>query len=95
MEKLKKLFKEYSLRSDLVNSLLGIVLIVALILLFLYPYNRYAILTACSSGGLINISNGLKLMKDPKKTTTGMTFLMMGGILIFVGFFIIKTIDKL
>ncbi len=90
MDKLKKLLKEFSLKSDVINTLVGIVLIVSLILIFRNPYNQYAILAACIAGGLMNIMNGLKLMKDPKKKTAGMPFLMMGSIVIILGFIIVE-----
>lgn len=86
MDKFKKLLEEFSLKSDIINTLVGIALIVSLILIFLNPNNQYAILLACISGGLMNILNGLKLMKDPKKRSTGMTFLMLGAIVIILGF---------
>lgn len=92
MDRLKKLLKDSSLKNDVINTLLGVALIVSLILMFLNPTNQIAILFACMTGGLINIMNGLKLTKDPKKKTTGMTYLMMGGILIAMGFFIITIV---
>lgn len=90
MDKLKKLLKEFSLRSDIMNAIVGIVLIVSLILIFQNPNNRYAILVACISGGLMNILSGLKQMKEPKRKTTGLTFIMLGVIVIFLGFVIMR-----
>ncbi|MHB8128686.1 MAG: hypothetical protein ACYDEX_06800 [Mobilitalea sp.] len=92
MDKLKKLLKDSSFKNDVINTLLGVALIVSLILIFLKPTNQIAILIACTTGGLINIMNGLKLTKDPKKKTTGMTYFMMGFILIAMGFFIITMV---
>jgi uncharacterized membrane protein HdeD (DUF308 family) len=89
VDKFKKLLEEFSLKADIINTLMGIALIVSLILIFLNPNNQYAILIACISGGLMNIQNGLKLMKDPKKKTTGMSFLLLGAIVIILGFIII------
>jgi uncharacterized membrane protein HdeD (DUF308 family) len=90
VDKFRKLLKELSLKSDIINLLVGIVLIVSLILIFQNPLNKYAILAACISGGLMNIMNGLKQMKDPKKKTSGMSFLMMGSIVIALGFIVIE-----
>jgi len=92
MDKLKKLLRESSFKNDVINMLLGVALIVSLILIFLNPTNQITILIACTTGGLINLLNGLKLMKDPKKKTTGMTYLMMGCILIAMGFFIVAIV---
>ncbi|MDD3174210.1 MAG: hypothetical protein PHF63_11260 [Herbinix sp.] len=90
MNKFKKLIKEFSLKSDIINTIVGIILIVSLIFILQNPRNHAAILTACISGGLINILNGFNLMKNPKKMSTGMSFLMMGIILIVLGFIIIN-----
>lgn len=98
MSKFMKQLKEYSTGSnqihllDLINTIVGVALIVSLILIFQHPENRYAILAACLSGGLMNILNGLKQMKDSKRRTMGMTFLMMGVIVILLGFIIIQIV---
>jgi hypothetical protein len=94
VDKRKKLFEKFTLKSDVINLLVGIILIASLILIYQNPLNKYAILAACTSGGLMNIMNGMKLMKDPKKKTTAMTFLMMGGIVIFLGFLIVEILNK-
>ncbi len=77
---------------DFINTIVGIVLIISLILIFQNPANRYAILAACISGGLVNVINGVKQMKDPKRKTTGLTFIMMGVIVIVLGFAIIQMV---
>lgn len=77
---------------DLINTIVGVALIVSLVLIFQHPENRYAILAACLSGGLMNILNGLKQMKDVKRRMMGMTFLMMGTIVIILGFLIIQMV---
>jgi len=92
MNRLRKLLKDISLKSDIINVIVGVVLIVSLIIIFQNPYNRYAILIACISGGLMNILNGLKYRKDPKKKTMGMSFLMMGVIVMLLGIYIIGLI---
>ncbi|MBP1753605.1 MAG: hypothetical protein H6Q59_3 [Firmicutes bacterium] len=95
MNKFMKQWKEFSEGNnqihilDLINTIVGVVLIVSLILIFQHPENRYAILAACLSGGLMNIINGLKQMKDVKRRMTGMTFLMLGVIVIVLGFIIL------
>ena len=94
MDKRKKLLEKFTLKSDIINLILGIALIVSLILIYQNPMNKYAILAACISGGLMNIMNGMKLMKDPKKKTSGMTFVMMGIIVLFLGFFIVEILNK-
>lgn len=94
MNRLKEQLKEFSAKNnklnlmDLFNTIVGIALIVSLILVFQNPGNRYAILATCLSGGLMNILNGLKQWKDPKRKMMGMTFFMMGVIVIALGFII-------
>ncbi len=98
MNKLKKLLEDFSSGSnkinilDLINTIVGIALIVSLILIFQNPMNRYAILAACISGGLVNILNGVKQTRNPKSKMTGMTFIMMGVIVIVLGFIIIEMV---
>ena len=77
---------------DLINTVVGVALIVSLILIFQQPTNRYAILAACFSGGSMNILNGLKQVKDPKRKITGITYIMMGVVVIFLGFIIIELV---
>jgi hypothetical protein len=91
-----KQLKEYQAQSnkinitDLINVVAGVTLLVSLVLIFQHPTNRYAILAACLSGGLMNILTGVKQMKDPKRKTMGMSFLMMGAIVILLGFIIMN-----
>lgn len=98
MNKFMKQFKEDSPGHnqihfvDLINTIVGVALVVSLVLIFQHPENRYAILAACLSGGLMNILNGLKQMKDVRRRMMGMTFLMMGAIVIVLGFLIIQMV---
>ena len=98
MNKLKKQLEESSSGNnkinilDLINTVVGVALIVSLILIFQNPTNRYAILAACISGGLVNVLNGVKQVKDPKRKMSGLTFIMMGVIVIILGFIIIEMI---
>lgn len=79
---------KFLLKSDMINVIVGVVLIVSLILIYQNPYNKVAILAASIAGGLINITNGLKTIKDPKRKVTGATYLMMGVFLIALGYVI-------
>lgn len=89
MDNFKKQLKKFSLKSDLINTMIGIALAVSLVCIFINPMNRYAILAACILGGLLNLMNGLKQMKDPVRKSMGMTLIMMGIIVIVLGFVII------
>ncbi len=91
MNRWKKLLEEFSLKSDLMITLMGIALIVSLFFIYKDPVNGNAILVAAMSGGGINLINGFKLVKDPKKKTTGYSYLMMGIIVILLGY-VLKSI---
>ena len=88
MDKLKKLIKDFSLSYDVINLLLGMVLLVFLILVFRHPSNRLFLFIAFASGGLMNIVNGLKFKKDLKRKNMGMSFILFGMIVILIGFLI-------
>lgn len=94
MEKDKKDLWKYLLKSDTINVIVGVVLLISLVFVYRNPYNKAAILTACIAGGLINLMNGLKTMKDPKRKTTGMMFLMLGAMLVILGFIITQYVMK-
>ncbi len=88
MNKINKLLEKFSFKVEIHNIIMGIALIVSLFFVFNNPSNPIALLAACISAGLINIFNGLKTMKDPKRKTMGMSYLMMGIIIIILGIFI-------
>lgn len=88
----KKQSKKPSLAIDIVNTVAGIALIVSVILIFIFPYNHFTILTACISGGFMNIVNGLKQRKEPGRRSMSMALIMMGVIVIFLGFVIISMV---
>ncbi len=90
MKTFRHLLKEFKLHYDMAISLLGLALVAIIFLLFKYPQNRYLLLAAFVSGGLLNAVNGLKIMKDPKKKNMGMSYLLMGLILIFIGMMVIN-----
>jgi len=92
MNRLRKIINEISLQSDKINAIWGIALVISLLLVFFYPNNQFAILAACIFGGLMNIMNGIKYRRDPMRKTIGMTFIMMGLLIIFLGFFLMNMI---
>lgn len=94
MNKDKKERSKFLLKSDMINVIVGVILVVSLIFVYQNPYNTIAILTACIAGGLINLMNGFKTMKDPKRKTTGLTYLMTGIVIIVLGFIITQYVMK-
>lgn len=91
---LKKLLKKISLKSDIINIVLGVAFIISLIAIFQNPTNRIAILTASSSGGVLNAMFGVKMMKDPKRKSTGMSYVLIGIIIVALGFYLIELVKK-
>ena len=94
MDGFKKLMKVLSLKSEIINTILGIVLIISLVFIYRSPENKYAILLACTAGGLINMISGMKIIKDPIKKMSGMTFLLTGIVLIVLGYVITQYLIK-
>lgn len=90
MERLKKLLQELHLHYDFIITILGIALTILIVLLFTGMNNKYILLTAITLGGLIYIANGLKITKDPKKRNMGMSYIMFGVIIIFIGLVLVK-----
>jgi hypothetical protein len=86
MGEIKKLLKILALKSDIINTVLGIILVISLILIYFQPANKVIIFLACMTGSLINIMNGITISKDPKKKMNGITYLFMGVLLIVLGF---------
>ena len=87
MKKLRNLLKEYRMTYDIVIVLCGILLIVFLLLTLTHPKNRFFMLAAFASGGLVNALNGLKLIKDKKKRSMAISYIFFGIILIFLGIY--------
>ncbi|NLP35593.1 MAG: hypothetical protein GX359_10485 [Clostridiales bacterium] len=89
MDKIKKLIREFSLSLDIINVLLGILLMIFLILIFTIPHNSLLLFMAFATGGIMNIVNGLKYKKDPKRRNMGMLFILFGFIVIFIGYLMV------
>jgi len=90
VNKLMRILKDNRLLFDVINVMLGIAIIILVILIMMYPYNKYIRLAAFSVGGLMNISNGLKYLKDSKKKSMGMNLIMVGVFVIIVGVVVTK-----
>jgi 4-hydroxybenzoate polyprenyltransferase len=89
MNGLKKLIAKFSSMYDIIIALIGIALFIIVIIIFMNHQNLTVILIACIACGIINILQGLKMMKDPKKRMTGMSYLLLGIVIIVVGFLIV------
>ncbi len=80
--------KKPSVKGDIINTVAGIALVVFVVLIFVFPNNHYAILAACITGGLMNIMNGLKQRKGPAGGSMGTSLIVMGVIVILLGFIV-------
>jgi hypothetical protein len=94
MDKLKKLLERFSFESNILSAVVGIALISSIMFISVNPGNKSAILAACISGGSLYILNGLKLIVKPKKNMAGMTYLLMGIILVVLGFVILQLVQS-
>lgn len=90
MNNLRKLLERVSKKSSIINALAGILLVLALVIIYRNPNNQFAILTACIAGGIMNMMFGINARKDPKRKMTAMSYVLMGVILIGLGFYLIR-----
>lgn len=74
---------------EAINVILGITLIVFMFLLTLFPDSRAVLLILIVSGGLMNISNGVKMIKDTARKNMGWSFMMLGAIIIVLGIYVV------
>lgn len=69
---------------DMANVILGVVLLIALVLVFTIE-SSLALLLAVWSAGLMNTVNGLKAMKHRERKTAGQSMVFMGLLIVFGG----------
>lgn len=87
---LKKIMNNLQKYLGFINISLGIALIILLALIMKFPHNKHILLGAFTVGGLLNMSNGMILFKDANKKNMGLSSIMLGIIIIFLGFIIVK-----
>jgi hypothetical protein len=92
MDQRNNLFEKLKKKNIKINTVLSIVLVLALFYYFLKPNSRYAILAACFAGGAINVINGRNMWKEPTKRSMGMSYVLFGVIIIALGFVIVRFI---
>lgn len=85
MSKVEKIIKDNKLLLDIVNVILGIVIIILFILVYLNPHNRYLFFAAFEVSGFMNIVNGIRQIKDNSKKQRGSFFLLSGIIIMIIG----------
>lgn len=88
MNKRNNLLEKLIKKKIKMNTILSIVLVIALFYYFLKPSSKYAIFVACFAGGSINMVNGMNMWRIPSKRSMGMSYLLFGAIIIALGFFL-------
>ncbi len=86
MRKLLQRLKELRLSYDRMIAYLSIILVVLLILNFIIPNQKFLLFAVFTAGGMINVMNGLKIVRDKKKRNIGMSYIFFGILIILIGF---------
>ncbi|BCN29699.1 hypothetical protein [Anaeromicropila herbilytica] len=89
MGKIKKVIKDNNLFLDLLNVILGIILVIFIVLILIHPTNTILLKLAFGIGGLMNILNSYKIYKQKKTPLIALSLFMIGLIVIFCGVFLI------
>ena len=88
LEKIKKWFKNKEIVNDTINLSLGLLMLTAL-LVFGKTGNKISMYVIIFSGGLMNISNGYRFLKQKGKKTMGQSMVLFGIVILFLGMFVI------
>jgi len=89
MENIYIFIKKHKLLLDILNVILGVIVIVLIVLVLINPKNQYLLAATFCVGGLMNISNGLIQINDKQKKVTSISLIAIGIIIITVGVLII------
>ena len=84
MKKLLKHLRDNKIWFDVLNILLGLGIIVLIVLFTLFPTNPVLLLLVLMLAGIMNLSNGFKMLKLTPKKNAGMCFIMIGAIILFM-----------
>lgn len=88
MDKWFKIIKEQKLAIDIINVILGLILIVLAVIYFLHPGNYLIVAAVMFLAGTINTLNGAKRLKNGRgKTSIG--FFAVGILVYLIAVFIL------
>ncbi|MSS63848.1 hypothetical protein [Velocimicrobium porci] len=90
MKKLVKIIKENHLIIDVLNVLLGLVLIVTVVLFCMFPGNKIVIGLMILLSGFMNIGNGIKRYQSKRTRGTGMALMTVGACILIIGIYILN-----
>lgn len=85
MDVIKKLIDKVIQNQNIITIILGAIFIGILIAIANGADSSMLTIFAFAVAGIMNISNGSKLMKTPKNKSRGMSLLLFGVLLIFLG----------
>jgi hypothetical protein len=77
LERLRKFFSDKGLVKEVLNLIMGILIVVAL-LVFSLTGNIISICAVIILGAFINVFNGLFMIRSKEKKTMGMSMIMLG-----------------
>ena len=76
--KWNEIIKDNKLLPDLINVVLGVVVIVLFVLVILFPDNNAIMASLLIVAGVMNLSNGFRKAKVPGQTGMGIFFGVVG-----------------
>lgn len=77
--------KKKNLTTDLINVVLGILMMVMIVLFIIFPGNGVILALLFVVAGLMNLQTGLRNYRDKKKRTSAMCFVMLGAVILILG----------
>lgn len=92
MKNLLELFKKKEMLTDVFNVLLGLLLCGSIVVVCMNPGNRTALLCLFFSGAGVNIGNGIKMCRDPKQRNIGYSMLLLGAVILIIGFYVLTVL---
>lgn len=83
----KKNKTKRKLSTDMLNVIIGIVVLLFILLYSVFPQNKVIFLIGVMVVGAINIATGLSVYRQNRKQGIGMSYILIGGIIIAIGLY--------
>lgn len=94
MKHLMELLKKKDALYHWLSALFGIILLVAIFMVMRNPAGRTELMLLVFSGGGLNIINGWRLYGRPKQRNQGMSMLLLGVIILFIGIYLLAVLGR-
>lgn len=88
LEKIKKWLKNKEIVNDTINIILGLFMLAALPV-FGKTGNHFSMYIIIFSGGLMNISNGYRMVRQKNKKQMGQSMVLFGIVVLFLGMIVV------